>query len=324
MIAPRPSRGSASALTLLLAAVCFGVFAPSAHGQTVFMYVSNRNGSTVNQITTAGAVSVFSTSNLFGPEGLTIDGAGNLYVASSFGSPTSNSITKITSGGSGSVFASIDPPENLTGIAFDNAGNLFVAAQGTNRILKVTSGGAISTFSAGALFERPFGLAFDGSGNLYAATLSGQKVLKITPDGTASTFVDFGSSNSNNPYGLAFDNAGNLFVSLSASGSIAKIAPNGSVATFFTNSIINGIQGLGVDNTGVLYGVVGQQIIKIEADGSSASVFATISGFDGTNEFLTFAPGFSASPVPEPSTYAALAGLAALGFAWHRRRRQRA
>ena len=56
------------------------------------------------------------------------------------------------------------------------------------------------------------------------------------------------------------------------------------------------------------------------ADGSGASLFATIGAFDGSNQFLTFAPGFAASPVPEPSTYAALLGLAAPGFVWQRRR----
>lgn len=317
MLSSRPRLGSASVLTLVFASVCFGVFAPAARAQTVFMYVSQRNAGTVNQITAGGVVSVFSNSNLTNIEGMAFDGAGNLYVSNSFNN-ASDSITKVAPNGVGTIFASFGIHESPTGLAFDGAGNLYVGAQNTNSILKVTPGGAISTFATSGLFGRPFGLAFDGHGNLFAANLSGQTVVKITPDGSVSNFATFGGSN--NPYGVAFDNAGNLFVSLNASQSIAKITPGGSVTTFFTGAIISGINGLGVDNTGVLYGVVGQQVIRIAADGGSASVFATIGAFDGSNEFITFAPGFAASPVPEPSTYAALLGLAALGFVWQRRR----
>ncbi len=316
MISSRPSLGSASALSLVFAAVCFGVFAPAARAQTVFMYVSQRNAATVNQITDTGVVSVFSSSNLFNIEGLAFDSSGNLYVGNSFNT-SSDSVTKIAPNGVGTIFASFGTQVSPGRIAFDSGGNLYVASQVSVGIRKITPGGVISIFSSGGPDEGHFGLAFDGFGNLY--TTGSEKIVKYTPDGTASVFVNFAPGNG--PQDVSFDNAGNMFVALQTSHSIAKITAGGAVTTFFSGAVLAGIQGIGVDSTGAVFGVVGQNIVRVAADGGSAVVFATINAFDASNQFLAFAPGFGASPVPEPSTYAALLGLAALGVVWQRRRK---
>ena len=72
------------------------------------------------------------------------------------------------------------------GLAFDSAGNLFVAefgeingGPGTGRIYKFTPDGVRTTFASG-LFE-PQGLAFDRAGNLFVA--AGGTVSKFTPTG---------------------------------------------------------------------------------------------------------------------------------------------
>ena len=56
------------------------------------------------------------------------------------------------------------------GLAFDAAGNLYVANSGNTTVLKktvseVTPAGVVSTFATG--FDEPDGLAFDAAGNLY-------------------------------------------------------------------------------------------------------------------------------------------------------------
>ena len=53
-------------------------------------------------------------------------------------------------------------------LAFDAAGNLYVANYGNNTISKVTPAGAVSTFVSSGLND-PMGLAFDAAGNLYVA-----------------------------------------------------------------------------------------------------------------------------------------------------------
>ncbi|MEI7713259.1 MAG: PEP-CTERM sorting domain-containing protein [Rhodospirillales bacterium] len=86
-------------------------------------------------------------------DGMAFDSAGNLYV-SNF---TNNSISKITSGGVVSTFASgLSGPQ---GLAFDSAGNLFVANKNNNTIDEITPGGVVSVFASTGL-SSPIGIAF--------------------------------------------------------------------------------------------------------------------------------------------------------------------
>jgi DNA-binding beta-propeller fold protein YncE len=74
-------------------------------------------------------------------------------------------IYKFTPTGASSAFASgLDGPE---GVAFDSAGNLFMAAEGN--IYKFTPGGARTTFASGVSLSYLYGLAFDSAGNLFVA-----------------------------------------------------------------------------------------------------------------------------------------------------------
>ena len=73
------------------------------------------------------------------------------------------------------------------GLAFDAAGNLYVANAGNNTVSKVTPAGVVSTFASG--FNDPVGLAFDAAGNLYVANDGNDTVSKVTPAGVVSTFA---------------------------------------------------------------------------------------------------------------------------------------
>ncbi len=117
-----------------------------------------------------------------------------------------------------------------TGLAFNSAGNLFVASG--NAIQEFSPNGVQSTFAS---VSAPGGLAFDSAGNLFVT--AGTSIIKITPSGVCSTFVSEASGLVNLNIGPAFDSAGNLYVAqwgngITNNGSIIEIAPDGKQSTF--------------------------------------------------------------------------------------------
>ena len=112
------------------------------------------------------------------------------------------------------------------GLAFDSGDNLFVADGGSGNIYKFTSTVAQSTFASG--LQTPFGLAFDSAGNLYVANYGNGNITEITPGGVQSTFA----SGLNLPAGLAFNSAGDLFEADFGSGNIYEFTQAGAKSSF--------------------------------------------------------------------------------------------
>ena len=103
--------------------------------------------------------------------------AQNLFV--SVDGPDAN-IYELTPEGVRTIFAS---EIGIAGaLAFDNAGNLFVAS---DNIYEFSPDGMRSTFATG-IFEA---LAFDKAGNLFVADSPGYAIYKFTPGGMRSTFA---------------------------------------------------------------------------------------------------------------------------------------
>lgn len=198
---------------------------------------------------------------------------GDLYVAEPTGG---GHIYKYTPAGARETFASgIYQPVAL---AFDRAGNLFVANPGScacipeiicecppSTILKFAPNGTQSTFATIQSLQL-LDVAFDGAGNLFVST--GSKVVKIAPDGTQSTFASGISG-----WPLAFDSFGNLYVG--SDSSILKFAPDGSRTTFVTfTGPHSSVTGLAFGAGGDLFARRDSSILKIAPDGTRTT-FAT-------------------------------------------------
>ena len=150
---------------------------------------------------------------LYGPSGVAVDGAGNLFIADS----DNHRIRKVDSagvittvagtgesgfGGDGdpAIQAALDEP---SGVAVDGAGNLFIADNDNHRIRKVDSAGVITTvagtgetgFSGDggpaiqAALEEPSGVAVDGAGNLFIADYNNHCIRKVDATGTITTIA---------------------------------------------------------------------------------------------------------------------------------------
>lgn len=123
------------------------------------------------------------------------------------------------------------------GVAFDAAGNLFVADWDNHTIRRITPAGVVSTFvgqagQAGssdgtgnaARLRNPNGLTIDASGNLYLADWGNHTIRRITPAGVVTTLAgQAGAAGSadgvgsaarfNLPGAVAIDGNGFLYVS---------------------------------------------------------------------------------------------------------------
>ena len=243
------------------------------------LYVGDTYNRTIRRVTPAGVVSTLAGSpNLTGsadgiggaarflwPNGVAVDGSGNIYVADE----DNDTIRKVTPAGVVSTLAGAPGISGTadgtgyaarfsspSGVAVDGSGNVFVADFHNRTIRKVTQAGAVSTFAglpgaAGAVdgtgsaarFWYPAGVAVDGDGNVFVADWGNNTVRKITSAGVVTTLA--GSSGAfpgsadgigsaarfNGPWGIAVDGGGNLYVADINNSTIRKITPSGLVTT---------------------------------------------------------------------------------------------
>lgn len=163
--------------------------------------------------------------------------------------------------------ASID--NNLNGMAFDAAGNLYV---GTGHLLlrKITPAGVVTTIAgqeytggnippsmdgtgSAASFNHTGAIALDSSGNIYMIDTS--EIRKATQTGVVTTLAGntaYGNANGTGsaasfdfPLGLAVDAAGNVFVADTGNNLIRKISPAGVVTTFAGSGLLGASDGTG-------------------------------------------------------------------------------
>ena len=224
------------------------------------IFVADSGNHVIRKITSAGVVSTFagiagssgttdgtgSAARFNAPNGLAVDGSGNIFVADS----GNHIIRKITSAGVVSTFAGTAGSQGSTtgtgsaarfsnprGVAVDGSGNIFVADTNNHIIRKITSAGIVSTFAgtagssgstdgtgSAARFNNPQGVAVDVSGNVFVADSNNNVIRKITIGGVATTIGGIAGVKTNadgvgiaaffnGPFGMAVDTSGNLFVS---------------------------------------------------------------------------------------------------------------
>ncbi len=169
------------------------------------LYVADTLNHTIRKVTSAGAVTTIagtagasgfvdgtgSSAKFHGPQGLALDGSGDLFVADT----NNNAIRKIVT---------------ATGVVTTVAGQSGIA-------------GSIDGAVSQAQFHYPSGITVDTAGNLYIADTDNHTLREIAPAGTVSTLAGLaGSSGSadgvgtaarfNFPTGVYVDGLGNVSV----------------------------------------------------------------------------------------------------------------
>lgn len=313
------------------------------------LYIADQVNCAVRVVNSSGTISTFAGDEACGysgdngkatlaqlshPTGLAVDSAGNVYISdtgnglvrkvSTSGVITTFAGTPGTGGyggdGGGAAGAFLSQP---SGLAFDSAGNLYIADSGNDVIRKVAiATGNISTYagkySNGGLYSGnggpatnaglyvPVAVAVDASGNLYIADSNSNVVRKVSTDLIISTIAGNGTvgfsgdggmptlAKLSHPKGVAVDSAGNVYISDTLNSRIRVVGPNGAS--------INTVIGTGA---AAYYGDGGQALqaaLNFPAGLSFDSSGNLIIADTDNNVIRKFAPGAATGAKPAIST----------------------
>jgi sugar lactone lactonase YvrE len=252
-----------------------------------------------NTVTTAVS------SGLSFPQGVAVDGAGNVYIADDNHnaikewSPANNNLTALIS--SGLYAPSV--------VALDAAGNVYANSVLPSAIVKWTAANSNVTTLAISGISNPCGVAVDVAGNVYIADVFiGENgtgaIRKWTAANTnTTTLLSYGYSDY---LGVAVDGSGNIYVAHTDSHTIEKwTAADGNLTTLVSSNLgvapYTGPEGVAVDGTGNVY----------IADTYNHAIKELPYAFvDPTARLETAAAGEDALPVVLPSTENLLAPFA--------------
>ncbi|HET9849570.1 MAG TPA: IPT/TIG domain-containing protein, partial [Candidatus Dormibacteraeota bacterium] len=231
------------------------------------------------------------------------DASGNLYIADHLRlrrvDGSTNTIT--TAAGNGTACGSSgDGGSGLqaqvcqpSGLAYDGAGDLFIADTNSNRVREVKTDGTISTVAGNgtagfagdngaatsAELNAPRRVAVDAAGDLFIADTGNQVVRKVSA-GTITTIAGVHgvagyngdnqaatSAQLNNPWGIAVAADGSLYIADQSNNRIRKVSPSGTIITVAgtgtagstgdggpaTSALITAPMGLVLGGDGTLY-----------------------------------------------------------------------
>ena len=193
---------------------------------------------------------------------ITIDGAGNIYIADCFNNcirkiSTAGIITTIAGNGtigySGDGFAATDAQFNQpNGIAVDNTGSIYISDLYNSRIRKVNTTGIINTVAGNGTFgyggdsgpataaelKQPFGVAVDAIGNVYISDAPTHRIRKVDLTNTITTIAGNGTQGNSGdgspataaqlwqPYGISVDGSGNIYITEPNMDYVRRVSAN--------------------------------------------------------------------------------------------------
>jgi uncharacterized repeat protein (TIGR02543 family) len=201
------------------------------------------------------------------PEGVAVDGTGNIYIADLLNDAirmvdTSGVISTIagtgvagySGDGGAATSAQIQYPYRIT---LDTSGNIYFSSTANHVVRKIDTSGMISTIAGtgtsgysgdegvatAVMLKFPNGIALDSDGNLYIADYTNKRIRKVDSSGMMTTIAGTGSSvdsgdggpaisaGLNFPSGIAVDSDDSIYIAETNGRRIRKIDGSGIITT---------------------------------------------------------------------------------------------
>jgi len=315
------------------------------------LYVADSGNARVRKINSQGIITIAvgggvglgdggpATGAMLGsPQGLALDGIGNLYVADM----NDRRVRKVdpqgtitTVAGNGNPYYGGDGSRaTSTGIGWpvrvgvDASGNLYIADIFADCVYRVNSQGIISKVAGGgyslgdgglatqAQLYFPRGVVADTSGNLYIADSGNHRVRKVNAAGVTTTIAGIGTAGSsgdggqatnaalNWPMGLWLDGLGNLYIADTRNNRIRKVNASGVIGSVAGTGTA-GFTGDG--GSPLTAGLDGPEGVTTDRAGN---VYIADTGNNRIRAILSRAPTYTVSPQRLTFTADAGSGLA--------------
>ena len=305
------------------------------------VYVVDTGNNRIRMITPAGVVTTLAgnadatstngtgTNATFnGPNGITIDSQGNLFVADE----NNHRIRIITPATVVTTLAGSTAGYNdggwfnqPVGVATDWIGTLYVADTNNHRIRRITPAGVVTTLAGSgtagatnstgvnATFNFPRGVALDSTLNVYVADGANRQIRRITPAGVVTTFAGSATSGFadgtgtsatfNTPVGITVDSLDRIYVLDIGNHNIRRITAAGVVTSLAGSRTATFADGVGINasfNTpsGIVADIYGNVYVadtnnhcirRVTSDGGVTTLAGSTAGYaDGTGTNARF------------------------------------
>ncbi|BDU71335.1 putative Ig domain-containing protein [Mesoterricola silvestris] len=249
-----------------------------------------------------------------GPEGITLDSAGNLYVADAVNAlirkltPSADATPVYTtspfagSRDSGTTDETIATARfyNPNGVAVDANNTIYIADEANDVVRKITPDGTVSTIGTGYTFTDPYCLTVDGNQNVYvldrlATTI---KVVKIDTAGVATPITLGYTFTANTPRGIAVTSDGaSLFIAHATAIRKFTVATGAQAPANIASQ--GSVNGLAVDGTSVYWTDFSLHSVKKASQDFSTTPTVTVVAGGNTSSTSGFVDG---SCVPSTGT----------------------
>jgi YVTN family beta-propeller protein len=244
-------------------------------------YIAESTGNRIRRVNTSGTITTIAgigsngytgdgglatAAQLSNPNGVAVDGSGNIYISDTF-----NNVIRKVAAGIINTFATSSSFSSLMAMSVDSANNIYVADSGACVIWKITPTAVISV-AAGVQFvcgyngdninattadlNGPIGVSLDGQGNLYIADTNNNRVREVNSGGIITTiagdgtcgFIDNVAATAGElclPWDVAVAESGTLFIADESNLRIRQVV-SGTISTYVGANTSAGYNGDGL------------------------------------------------------------------------------